>query len=185
MENNNLIMTKTKTKTKKNIKKVSKDSIKTLKEKIKILQNDIIKGSDETTRITEKNIRLLAEFDNYKRRTQEERINLLKYGGEELAKGLLPILDDLHRTLEMDGSTNSVTIMKGIELIISKLDKALIDLGIQVFDSIGDDFDPDRHEALMSEISDKGENVIIREFEKGYMYNDKILRHAKVVVSKN
>ena len=75
--------------------------------------------------------------------------------------------------------------MKGIDLIISKLDKTLIDLGIQVFDSIGDDFDPDRHEALMSEMSDKGENVIIREFEKGYMYNDKILRHAKVVVSKN
>ena len=178
-------MTKTKTKTKKNIKKVSNDSIKTLKEKIITLETDIIKGSEETNRITEKNIRLLAEFDNYKRRTQEDRINLLKYDGEGLARALLPILDDLHRTLEMDGSTKSDTIIKGIELITSKLDKTLIDLGIQVFDSIGDDFDPDRHEALMSEVSDKGENVIIREFEKGYMYNDKILRHAKVVVSKN
>ena len=88
-------MTKTKTKTKKNINKVSKDSIKTLKEKIRTLQSDIKKGSDETTRITEKSIRLLAEFDNYKRRTQEERIDLLKYGGEELAKALLPISDDL------------------------------------------------------------------------------------------
>jgi molecular chaperone GrpE len=177
-------MTKTKTKTKKNIKKVSNDSIKTLKEKIIILESDIIKGSKEINRITEKNIRLLAEFDNYKRRTQKERINLLKYDGEGLARALLPILDDLHRTLETDGSTKSDTIIKGIELITSKLDKTLIDLGIQVFDSIGDDFDPDRHEALMSEVSDKGENVIIREFEKGYMYNDKILRHAKVIVSK-
>ena len=59
-----------------------------------------------------------------------------------------------------------------------------MDLGIKAFDSLGEDFDPDCHEALMSEKSDKGENVIIREFEKGYVYNDKILRHAKVVVSK-
>ena len=133
----------------------------------------------------DKNIRLLAEFDNYKRRTQEERSNLLKYGGEELAKSLLPILDDLHRTMKTDGKTKAQTILEGVELIMLKLDKTLIDQGIIAFDSIGQDFDPDHHEALMSEDSDKGEDVILKEFEKGYMYNDKILRHAKVVVSKN
>ena len=68
---------------------------------------------------------------------------------------------------------------------MSKLDKTLEEQGIVVFDSIGQDFDPELHEALMSEKSDKGDNVILKEFEKGYNYNDKILRHSKVVVSKS
>ena len=172
-------------KTKKNTIKASNTSMKSLKKKNTALENDILKQSEETQRISDKNIRLLAEFDNYKRRTQEERSNLLKYGGEGLAKALLPILDDLHRTLETDGKTKARTILEGVELIMSKLDKTLIEQGIISFDSVGQDFDPDHHEALMSEDSDKGKDIILREFEKGYMYNDKILRHAKVVVSKS
>ena len=172
-------------KTKKNTSKASKVSVKSLKEKITALENDILKQSEETQRKSDKNIRLLAEFDNYKRRTQEERSNLLKYGGEGLAKAILPILDDLHRTLETDGKTKARTILEGVELIMSKLDKTLEEQGIVVFDSVGQDFDPELHEALISEESDKGDNVILKEFEKGYRYNDKILRHAKVVVSKS
>ncbi|MEE2858779.1 MAG: nucleotide exchange factor GrpE [Candidatus Neomarinimicrobiota bacterium] len=173
-------MAKIKTKTKKD----SKNSLKSLKEKIKSLENDLLKESEEVKRVSEKNIRLLAEFDNYKRRTQKERSDLLKYEGQSLAKSLLPILDDLNRTLEIDEKTESNAIMKGINLIVTKLDKILVDLGIEAFDSIGEKFNPDRHEALMSEKSKEKENVIIKEFEKGYVYNDKILRHAKVVVSK-
>ena len=173
-------MAKIKTKTKKD----SKNSLKSLKEKIKSLENDLLKESEEVKRVSEKNIRLLAEFDNYKRRTQKERSDLLKYEGQSLAKSLLPILDDLNRTLEIDEKTESNAIMKGINLIVTKLDKILVDLGIEAFDSIGEKFDPDRHEALMSEKSKEKENVIIKEFEKGYVYNDKILRQAKVVVSK-
>ena len=175
----------TNTKTKKSTKETPQEKIKSQKGKIKGLEKEALKQSEEIQRILDKNIRLLAEFDNYKRRTQEERSNLLKYGGAELAKSLLPILDDLHRTLETDGKTKARTILEGVELIISKLDKTLEEQGIVPFDSRGQDFDPDCHEALLSEDSDKGENVIIREFEKGYRYNDKILRHAKVVVSKS
>jgi molecular chaperone GrpE len=173
-------MAKIKTKTKKD----TKNSSKSLKEKIKSLEDGLVKESEEIKRVSEKNIRLLAEFDNYKRRTQQERSNLLKYEGQSLAKSLLPILDDLNRTLEIDEKTESNAIMEGIQLIVNKLDKILIDLGIEAFDSIGEEFDPDRHEALMSEKSKEKENVITKEFEKGYVYNDKILRHAKVVVSK-
>ena len=172
-------------KIKKSTSKAPRESVKSLKEKNTALENDLLIQSEETNRISEKNIRLLAEFDNYKRRTQEERSNILKYGGENLAKALLPILDDLQRTLETGGKTKVRTILEGIELIVSKLDKTLGDQGISSFDSVGQNFDPDRHEALMSEDSDKGEDVILKEFEKGYIYNDKILRHAKVVVSKN
>ena len=148
-------------------------------------KKELIEQSEELEWKADKNVRLLAEFDNYKRRTQEERSKLFKYAGEELAKAILPILDDLHRTLESDGKGKARSILEGIELIVAKLDKTLKDQGIVPFDSVGQDFDADLHEALMSEKSDKGDNVILKEFEKGYKYNDKIIRHSKVVVSKN
>ena len=165
--------------------KTTRDSVKSLRAKIEVLETELAVKSEEIERKSDKNIRLLAEFDNYKRRTQEERGKLFKYAGEDLAKAILPILDDLHRTLESDGKGKTHSILKGIELIVAKLDKTLVDQGIVPFDSVGQDFDPGLHEALMSEKSDKGDNVILKEFEKGYKYNDKILRHSKVVVSKS
>ncbi len=165
--------------------KITRDSVKSLREKIEVLKSELVEQSVELERKSDKNVRLLAEFDNYKRRTQEERTKLFKYAGEELAKAILPILDDLHRTLESDGKGKARSILEGIELIVAKLDKTLEEQGIVPFDSVGQDFDADLHEALMSEKSDKGDNVILKEFEKGYKYDDKILRHAKVVVSKN
>ena len=87
--------------------------------------------------------------------------------------------------MEADGKGKARTILEGIELIVAKLDKTLEAQGIVPFNSVGQNFDADLHEALMGEKSDKGENIILREFEKGYMYDDKILRHAKVVVSKS
>ena len=163
----------------------TRDSVKSLREKIEVLKSELVEQSAELERKSDKNVRLLAEFDNYRRRTQEERTKLFKYAGEELAKAILPILDDLHRTLESDGKGKARSILEGIELIVAKLDKTLEEQGIVPFDSVGQDFDADLHEALMSEKSDKGDNVILKEFEKGYKYDDKILRHAKVVVSKS
>jgi len=163
----------------------TRDSVKSLREKIEVLKSELENQSAELEQKSDKNVRLLAEFDNYKRRTQEERTKLFKYAGEELAKAILPILDDLHRTLESDGKGKARSILEGIELIVAKLDKTLEEQGIVPFDSVGQDFDADLHEALMSEKSDKGDNVILKEFEKGYKYDDKILRHAKVVVSKS
>ena len=165
--------------------KTIRDSVKSMRAKIEVLETELVVQSEELERKLDKNIRLLAEFDNYKRRTQEERSKLFKYAGEDLAKAILPILDDLHRTLESDGKGKARSILEGIELIVAKLDKTLEEQGIVPFDSVGQDFDPELHEALMSEKSDKGDNVILKEFEKGYKYNDKILRHSKVVVSKS
>ena len=172
-------------KTIKTKKTTKRDSVKSLRETIEKLETQIAEQAEEIERKSDKNVRLLAEFDNYKRRTQEERSRLFKYAGEELAKAILPILDDLHRTLESDGKGKARTILEGIELIVAKLDRTMEDQGIVPFDSVGQDFNPELHEALMSEESKKGENIILREFEKGYKYSDKILRHAKVVVSKS
>ena len=173
--------------TKKSVKsktKPSRDSVKSLREKIEVLEKELAEQSEESERKSDKNVRLLAEFDNYKRRTQDERTKLFRYAGEELAKEILPILDDLHRTLESDGKGKARSILKGIELIIEKLDKTLEDQGIVPFDSIGQVFDPELHEALMSKESEKKEEgIILSEFEKGYKYHDKVIRHSKVVVS--
>ena len=165
--------------------KATRGSVKSLREKIEVLETELMERSEELELKSDKNVRLLAEFDNYKRRTQEERSKIFKYAGEELAKAILPILDDLHRTLESDGKGKARSILEGIELIIAKLDKTLEEQGIVPFDSVGQEFDADLHEALMSEESNKGKNIILKEFEKGYKYNDKILRHSKVLVSKS
>ena len=172
-------------KTVKSKKANSKDSEKSLKAKIKLLNKEIADQKKELEGKSDKSVRLLAEFDNYKRRTQEERMKLLKYSGEDLAKSFLPVLDDLQRTISTESKVNDKVLKEGLELIITKMVKVFEDQGIIPFDSIGQDFDADLHEALMSEESDKGEDVILKEFEKGYMYNDKVLRHAKVVVSKS
>ena len=124
-----------------------RDSVKSLRDKLEALEKELANNSEELEGKSDKNIRLLAEFDNYKRRTQEERSKLFKYAGEELAKAILPILDDLHRTLETDGKGKARSILEGIELIVSKLDKTLEEQGIIPFDSVGQNFDPELHEA--------------------------------------
>ena len=92
--------TKKSTKTRKTGKR---DSVKSLRETVEVLETQVAEQAEELEKKSDKNVRLLAEFDNYKRRTQEERSQLFKYAGEELAKAIHPILDDLHRTLESDG----------------------------------------------------------------------------------
>ncbi len=186
-------MTKKTTITEKTTKKVKKQTktkskkqseLKDLKEQINTLDSQVKEISANLTKSKDKNVRLLAEFDNYKRRTQNEKHGLFKYSGEKIIKDILPVLDDLHRTVEVESSENENSLIKGIKLIINKLDKVLEDNAISPFNSINEKFDPEFHEALMNEDSDKDDGIVLKEFEKGYKYHDKIIRHAKVVVSK-
>ena len=94
---------------------------------------------------------------------------------------LLPIFDDLERTISEDHK-DSRSIKEGMSIIISNIRKILDDNNINQFSSIGEKFDPELHEALLSEPG-KENNIILKEFEKGYKYKDKIIRHSKVVVS--
>ena len=106
-----------------------------------------------------------------------------KYSAEEFVKDLLPVLDDFDRTL--DNLKEDNPLLEGVQMIKAKLIKILEDHGIEPFISIGKEFDPNLHEALMNqETVEEKEGIILNEFEKGYKYHDKILRHAKVVVSK-
>jgi molecular chaperone GrpE len=130
-------------------------------------------------------LRKAAEFDNYKRRVENETVNILKYATESLIENLLPVLDDFERSLKhRNDGKDSEALARGIELIYQKLVKILEGRGVKSFDTIGKEFSVDFHDALMQiPRADIPPHTILEEVEKGYMLNDKVIRHAKVVVS--
>ena len=162
-------------------KKISNNELKTMKTKFKALNKKYKKLIIENDDWKDKQIRLLAEFDNFRKRTILEKERLINYDGEGIIVQLLPIFDDLDRTIS-ENYKDSKSIQKGISIIISNIKKILDNNEINQFSSIGEKFDPELHEALIIEPG-KENNIILKEFEKGYKYKDKIIRHSKVVVS--
>ena len=132
--------------------------------------------------LTETLQRLQAEFENYKKRCEKENSEFIKYANADLIKKLLPILDDFELALKNCRAKDD--FYKGIELIYSHLIDALHSQGLKHIDCLGKKFDPYYHEALLTEESDKEENKILDEMQKGYMLNDKVIRHSKVKVAK-
>jgi len=132
--------------------------------------------------LTETTQRLQAEFENYKKRVEKEKSEFSKCANQDLIKQLLPFIDDFELALKNCRAKDD--FYKGIELIYSHLIEALHSQGLKQIDCIGKKFDPYYHEALMTEESDKQENIILEEMQKGYMLNDKVIRHSKVKVSK-
>lgn len=128
---------------------------------------------------------LRADFDNYRKRTLKDREELVKNAGEKVIKGLLPIIDDFERGLEATkNSDDASAIREGMELIYNKLIKFLADNGVTPMDSTGKDFDADLHEAIATipAPSDDLKGKVVDTTTRGYMINDKVLRHAKVAV---
>ena len=128
---------------------------------------------------------LMAEFDNFRKRTIREKSELIKNAAESAFKGLLPIVDDFERALKAtEGSDDAGSVREGMELIYKKLKKYMEQNGVKEMDPEDRDFDADRHEAIsvvpVPDESQKGK--ILDTMEKGYTINDKVLRHAKVVV---
>ncbi len=135
---------------------------------------------------TDKLLRLAAEFENYKKRMERERSLAMKYAEEQILKELLPSIDNLERAIEQGRKTNNASdLIAGVELTYKGLMSALEKFELQPMNSIGNPFDPNVHEALAMEASDEVDpNSVLREFEKGYMYKDRLIRPAKVVVAK-
>jgi len=170
--------TKQKNKNKKEVKK----RITAKKEDKNIAVIKELKAELDT--LKDKNIKLLAEFDNFQRRTLIEKDKLKKYDGYNFVKDILPVFDDIDRTLEHKDEIDSNSILEAIAMINSKIGSILSKHTISKIDSLDKEFNPSYHEALLQQESDKEEGMIIEEYEKGYLYDDKIIRHAKVVVSK-
>lgn len=128
---------------------------------------------------------LMAEFDNFRRRTLKEKSEIIKNAGENVLKGLLPIMDDFERGIKAaENSPEADSVKEGVNLIYNKFKKYLNQNGVNEFDPADDNFDTEKHEAIsvvpVPDEDKKGK--ILDTVEKGYTINDKILRHAKVVV---
>lgn len=128
---------------------------------------------------------LRADFDNYRKRMLKEREELLRNAAEKVLKGLLPIVDDFERGLEATKNADSAdAVREGMELIYNKLIKYLADNGVKPMESTGAQFDPDFHEAIATipAPSEDLKGKVLDTTTRGYMLNDKVLRHAKVAV---
>jgi molecular chaperone GrpE len=143
------------------------------------------KLQQDNAALNDKYLRLFAEFDNYKRRTQKERVELLQTAGKDIIVSLLSVLDDFDRANKaMANATDVNAIREGINLVHAKLKNLLVQKGLKEMESINTVFDTDNHEAI-TKIPAPTEDMkgkVIDELEKGYTLNDKVIRFAKVVV---
>ncbi len=135
----------------------------------------------------DKYMRLFAEFDNYKRRSAKERIELIQTASKEVITSLLQVLDDTDRAEnQMQETDDPDHIKEGVQLVFNKLRKALKSRGLEPMESVGTNFDVEKHEAITElPVDDKKQKgKVVAEIEKGYYLNDKLIRFAKVVVGK-
>ena len=150
------------------------------KSELEILKEEVLDSKD-------KYLRLQAEFQNYKKRVEKQRTDLIKYSHGEVIKDILPIIDNFERAIDSaKDSENSESLIEGIELIKKSFDEFLENRKIEVVKTVGEKFDTKYHHAVMKEESDKHEdNEIIQELQKGYILEGKVLRYAMVKVASN
>lgn len=141
----------------------------------------------ELSEMKDKYLRLAAEFDNYKRRTSRERLDLIQTAGRDIVQSLLDVVDDSERAAKsLESATDLAQVKEGVALVFNKLRAALQAKGLKRMDVHGTDFDPELHEAI-TEIpaGDPAKaGKVLDEIIPGYYLNDKLIRHAKVVVGK-
>lgn len=134
----------------------------------------------------EKSVRATAELDNVRRRSEREVANAHKYGLEKIISSLLPVVDSLEQALQLAANDTNPAMREGLELTMKQFLDALQKFDVQQLDPIGAVFDPQQHEAMsMMEAPDAPANTVIAVFQKGYRLNDRVIRPARVIVSKN
>ena len=168
-----------------------KDKTASKSKKIKPEDKEVEKNSSENEiqkedqDFKEKYIRLYSEYENYRKRTAKEKIDLITNASENVIKELLPILDDFERAIDNNKNVEDASVLKeGFDLIYSKMHKGLINQGLKPMEANGKDFDSEIHEAItkIPAPNEKLKGKIVDVIEKGYQINEKVIRYAKVVV---
>jgi len=163
------------------------DSLTEENEMVKTEENEIVKLKAEVQEQKDKYLRLFAEFDNFKRRTAKERIELTQTAGKEVITSMLDVLDDCDRAeKQMQTTTDIAQIKEGVQLVFNKLRTTLQNKGLKSMESIDTEFDVEKHEAI-TEIPAPTPDLkgkVVDEVTKGYYLNDKLIRFAKVIVGK-
>ena len=180
MENNSSEKTQEKQKKKKTSAK-SKEN-----KKIKKLEEKITALEEEKGQLKDQVLRKMAEFENYKRRTEKEFLAHLENANEGLITELLPALDDFERFLEhAEKEENNISLKDGVSLVYKKVLDVLSKKGLKVMESVGQEFDAEKHQALVQVNTEEFKSGFISgEHLKGYLLNEKVIRHAQVMVAK-
>lgn len=154
-------------------------------QKRETLRERLKKAEENYKALEERYLRLAAEFDNFRKRWEKEKVQIIQRANGELIKSLLPVVDDLERALKVSHQGDGDEFRDGIVLIYQKLMTILKSQGLEVMETLGRPFDAEKHEAVM-EMAKEGTppGMVIEEYEKGYEWHGQVLRHAKVVVSK-
>lgn len=148
-------------------------------------EDEVEKMQAEIRDLKDKYLRQVAEFENFRKRSARERIELIQTAGKEVIQSLLEVLDDCDRAeKQLQAAENIGTVKEGVQLVFNKLRSTLQSKGLKPMQSIGTDFNPDIHEAITEIPAPDMKGKVIDEVEKGYYLNDKIIRFAKVVVGK-
>ena len=164
------------------VKKGAKSAAKINKDKLVI--EELTK---QLTNVEDKQLRLKAEFENFRKRKEKEIMDLIRYEGKDVIKSMISVVDDLERLYAAIENNDNFdqSIKEGMALIQSKVEKIFLELDVSSFGEVGNLLDSELHDALMvRQEEEKNDNEIIEVFEKGYKYRDRVIRHAKVVVNK-
>jgi molecular chaperone GrpE len=156
------------------------DPLKEMEEKVETLEKEAAENHDRL-------LRMAAEFDNYKKRATREMNDFRKFANENFAKALLPVVDSMDLAIESSSNDKHVnnSMVEGVNMTLKEILKIFEQFGVKRFESIGNTFDPNIHQAVMQEETDKfPENTVSKELQKGFMIHDRLLRPAMVVVSK-
>ncbi|MBQ6841009.1 MAG: nucleotide exchange factor GrpE [Bacilli bacterium] len=165
----------------------TQDKIKKVVKKVKKENPEVTKLTLEKNELSDKVLRLTAEMQNMSRRFEQERANIYKYDGERLVKELLPIVDNFERAIKMDDDNLTDELSKflsGFKMIYTSMVGTLKAMGVTEIEALGKEFDPTKMEAIMTtNILEEEQNVVVEVMQKGYMYNDKVIRVAMVKVN--
>ena len=155
--------------------------------KIEELLRELEQKTKEAATANDKCLRTYADFENYRKRMQREIADFRKYANEQFALELLPVVDHMGLALKHAGESGETVqgLQQGVELVYKQLRDSLEKIGVKQFVAEGEPFDPARHDAMMQVVTDEvPENTVVQVMQEGYLYHEKVLRHAKVGVSK-
>lgn len=135
--------------------------------------------------VNSRQLRLAADFDNFKKRARQEQLDTMRYAAATVAERLLPVLDDAERALEHAPDGIDESWLKGLQMTVRKLEDVLASVGVERIDAVGSTFDPSLHEAIGSDdTSDQPEDTVVAELRPGYRMHDRVLRPALVKVAR-
>lgn len=151
----------------------------------KKLKKELEKKAEQISELTDRNMRLMAEFDNYRKRTEKEKAAMYGMGAKDVVEKILPVIDNFERGFSLVAEEDMEDpFTQGMEKIYKQFITVLEGLGVTPIEAVGKEFDPNYHNAVMH-VDDEnyGENVVVEEFQKGYLYKDSVVRHSMVKVA--